>query len=70
MYPSIQAKIWGSLEEITGLPDVMLDSFIKTGTTGDLGSIKAEVTATTAALLEPFSFDFFDFSPPTPVDGS
>ena len=44
----------------------MLDSFIKTGATGDLGSIKAEVTATTVDLLEPFSSDFFVSSPPTP----
>ncbi|RXN07548.1 neurofibromin isoform X2 [Labeo rohita] len=51
MYPSIQAKIWGSLGQITDLLDVVLDSFIKTSATGGLGSIKAEVMADTAVAL-------------------
>ncbi|XP_068124583.1 neurofibromin isoform X4 [Hyperolius riggenbachi] len=51
MYPSIQAKIWGSLGQITDLLDVVLDSFIKTSATGGLGSVKAEVMADTAVAL-------------------
>lgn len=51
MYPSIQAKIWGSLGQISDLLDVVLDSFIKTSATGGLGSIKAEVMADTAVAL-------------------
>uniref|UniRef100_A0A8C4LYT1 Neurofibromin n=1 Tax=Equus asinus asinus TaxID=83772 RepID=A0A8C4LYT1_EQUAS len=64
MYPSIQAKIWGSLGQITDLLDVVLDSFIKTSATGGLGSIKAEVMADTAVAL----LKFF-YSPPLQVIG-
>uniref|UniRef100_A0A8C4R3X7 Neurofibromin n=1 Tax=Eptatretus burgeri TaxID=7764 RepID=A0A8C4R3X7_EPTBU len=51
MYPSIQAKIWGSLGQITDLLDVVLDSFMRTSATGGLGSVRAEVMADTSVAL-------------------
>jgi len=29
MYPSIQAKIWGNIGQVSDLLDMVLDSFIK-----------------------------------------
>jgi len=51
MYPSIQAKIWGSLGQVTDLIDMVLDSFIKRSVTGGLGSPQAEIMADTAVAL-------------------
>ena len=42
MYPSIQAKIWGNIGQVSELIDMVLDSFIKRSVTGGLGS--AQVT--------------------------
>jgi len=38
MYPSIQAKIWGNIGQVSELIDMVLDSFIKRSVTGGLGS--------------------------------
>lgn len=51
MYPSIQAKIWGSLGQVPDLIDMVLDSFIKRSVTGGLGSPQAEIMADTAVAL-------------------
>ncbi|CAB3359077.1 Hypothetical predicted protein [Cloeon dipterum] len=51
MYPSIQAKIWGSIGQVPELIDMVLDSFIKRSVTAGLGSFKAEVMADTAVAL-------------------
>uniref|UniRef100_A0A287DFV8 Neurofibromin n=1 Tax=Ictidomys tridecemlineatus TaxID=43179 RepID=A0A287DFV8_ICTTR len=54
MYPSIQAKIWGSLGQITDLLDVVLDSFIKTSATGGPDTYNSQVLieATVIALTK------------------
>ncbi|CAH1800649.1 unnamed protein product [Owenia fusiformis] len=51
MYPSIQAKIWGNIGQVSDLLDMVLDSFIKRSLTGGLGSIQAEIMADTAVAL-------------------
>ena len=51
MYPSIQAKIWGNLGQVSELIDMILDSFIKRSVTGGLGSAQAEIMADTAVAL-------------------
>ena len=51
MYPSIQAKIWGNLGQVSDLLDMVLDSFIKRSVTGGLGSVQAEIMADTAVAL-------------------
>ncbi len=51
MYPSIQAKIWGNIGQVSDLIDMVLDSFIKRSVTGGLGSIQAEIMADTAVAL-------------------
>ncbi|XP_037071704.1 neurofibromin-like [Pollicipes pollicipes] len=54
MYPSIQAKIWGSIGQVSDLIDMVLDAFIQRSVTGGLGSIQAEIMAdTTVALVSP-----------------
>lgn len=51
MYPSIQAKIWGNIGQVSDLIDMVLDSFIKRSVTGGLGSNQAEIMADTAVAL-------------------
>ena len=51
MYPSIQAKIWGNIGQVSELIDMVLDSFIKRSVTGGLGSPQAEIMADTAVAL-------------------
>lgn len=51
MYPSIQAKIWGNIGQVSELIDMVLDSFIKRSVTGGLGSAQAEVMAETSVSL-------------------
>ncbi|XP_033102144.1 neurofibromin-like [Anneissia japonica] len=51
MYPSIQAKIWGTIGQVEDILDNVLDSFIKNSATGGLGSPRAEVMAETAVAL-------------------
>eukprot|EP00096_Caligus_rogercresseyi_P010749 TRINITY_DN4009_c0_g1_i1.p1 TRINITY_DN4009_c0_g1~~TRINITY_DN4009_c0_g1_i1.p1 ORF type:complete len:1057 (-),score=353.76 TRINITY_DN4009_c0_g1_i1:103-2820(-) len=51
MYPSIQAKIWGNIGQVSELIDMVLDSFIKRSVTGGLGSPQAEIMAETAVSL-------------------
>ncbi|XP_042885722.1 neurofibromin-like isoform X12 [Penaeus japonicus] len=51
MYPSIQAKIWGNIGQVSELIDMVLDSFIKRSVTGGLGSGQAEIMADTAVAL-------------------
>ncbi|XP_071946540.1 neurofibromin-like [Antedon mediterranea] len=51
MYPSIQAKIWGTIGRVEDILDNVLDSFIKNSATGGLGSPRAEVMAETAVAL-------------------
>ncbi|XP_071038330.1 neurofibromin isoform X2 [Parasteatoda tepidariorum] len=51
MYPSIQAKIWGNIGQVSDLLDTVLDSFIKRSVTGGLGSAQSEIMADTAVAL-------------------
>ncbi|RWS29482.1 neurofibromin-like protein, partial [Leptotrombidium deliense] len=51
MYPSIQAKIWGNIGQVSDLLDMVLDSFIKRSVTGGLGSTQSEIMADTAVAL-------------------
>ena len=51
MYPSIQAKIWGNIGQVSELIDMVLDSFLKRSVTGGLGSPQAEIMADTAVAL-------------------
>ena len=43
MYPSIQAKIWGNIGQVSELIDMVLDSFIKRSVTGGLGSAQVNI---------------------------
>ena len=56
MYPSIQAKIWGNIGQISDLLDLTLDCFIKRSVTGGLGSPQADIMADTAGMS---NFIFF-----------
>ncbi|KRZ17579.1 Neurofibromin, partial [Trichinella zimbabwensis] len=51
MYPSIQAKIWGSIGRLSELLDIILDRFLKRSITGGFGSMPAEVMADTSVAL-------------------
>lgn len=51
MYPSIQAKIWGSIGQVPELIDMVLDSFIKRSTEHGVGSPVVEILADTAVAL-------------------
>lgn len=51
MYPSIQAKIWSKIGQISDLLDMVLDCFIKRSVTGGLGSSHAELMANTTVAL-------------------
>lgn len=51
MYPSIQAKIWGSIGQLPELIDMVLDSFIHRSVQGGLGSSTVEIMADTAVAL-------------------
>ncbi|KAG1714683.1 Neurofibromin [Nymphon striatum] len=51
MYPSIQAKIWGNIGQVSDLIDMVLDSFIKRSVTGGFCSDQAEIMADTAVAL-------------------
>nr|CAD7452027.1 unnamed protein product [Timema tahoe] len=51
MYPSIQAKIWGSIGQVPELIDMVLDSFIHRSVTGGIGSPMVEIMADTAVAL-------------------
>ncbi|XP_014247194.1 neurofibromin isoform X2 [Cimex lectularius] len=51
MYPSIQAKIWGSIGQVPELIDMVLDSFIKKSSDGGFASPVAEILADTAVAL-------------------
>lgn len=51
MYPSIQAKIWGSIGQIPELIDMVLDNFIQKSVTSGLGSQQVEIMADTAVAL-------------------
>lgn len=51
MYPSIQAKIWGSIGQIPELIDMVLDNFIQRSVTSGLGSPMVEIMADTAVAL-------------------
>lgn len=51
MYPSIQAKIWGSIGQIPELIDMVLDNFIQKSVTSGLGSAQVEIMADTAVAL-------------------
>ena len=45
MYPSIQAKIWGNIGQVSELIDMVLDSFIKRSVTGGLGSAQVKTNS-------------------------
>ncbi|CAF4208581.1 unnamed protein product, partial [Didymodactylos carnosus] len=51
MYPSIQAKIWSNIGQVSDLLDIVLDCFIKRSVLGGLGSLQAEILADTAVAL-------------------
>lgn len=51
MYPSIQAKIWGSIGQIPELIDMVLDNFIQKSVISGLGSPQVEIMADTAVAL-------------------
>ncbi|XP_063221250.1 neurofibromin isoform X2 [Bacillus rossius redtenbacheri] len=51
MYPSIQAKIWGSIGQVPELIDMVLDSFIHRSVSGGVGSPMVEIMADTAVAL-------------------
>lgn len=51
MYPSIQAKIWGSIGQIPELIDMVLDNFLHKSITYSLGSPQVEIMADTAVAL-------------------
>ncbi|CAF1129679.1 unnamed protein product [Rotaria sordida] len=51
MYPSIQAKIWSHVGQVSDLLDIVLDCFIKRSVLGGLGSLQAEILADTAVAL-------------------
>lgn len=51
MYPSIQAKIWSNVGQVSDLLDIVLDCFIKRSVLGGLGSSPAEILADTAVAL-------------------
>jgi neurofibromin 1 len=51
MYPSIQAKIWGNIGQVSELIGMVLDGFIKRSVTGGLGSVQAEIMAETSVSL-------------------
>ncbi|CAF1287270.1 unnamed protein product [Adineta steineri] len=51
MYPSIQAKIWSNIGQVSDLLDIVLDCFIKRSVLGGLGSVQAEILADTAVAL-------------------
>ncbi|CAK1546447.1 unnamed protein product [Leptosia nina] len=51
MYPSVQAKIWGSIGHVPELIDMVLDSFIQRSVDSGLGSPMIEIMADTAVAL-------------------
>lgn len=51
MYPSIQAKIWGSIGTVSDLIDMVLDNFILKSISFGLGSPEVEIMADTAVAL-------------------
>ncbi|EFN88549.1 Neurofibromin [Harpegnathos saltator] len=51
MYPSIQAKIWGTIGRLPELIDIVLDMFIQRSVQHRLGSHMAEILADTAVAL-------------------
>ncbi|XP_057670020.1 neurofibromin isoform X1 [Diorhabda carinulata] len=51
MYPSIQAKIWGSIGQVPELIDMVLDNFIYRSVNSGLGSPMVEIMADTAVAL-------------------
>ncbi|XP_017785481.1 PREDICTED: neurofibromin isoform X3 [Nicrophorus vespilloides] len=51
MYPSIQAKIWGSIGQVPDLIDMVLDKFIHRSVSSGLGSPMVEIMADTAVAL-------------------
>jgi neurofibromin 1 len=51
MYPSIQAKIWGSIGQVPELIDMVLDNFIHRSVNSGLGSPMVEIMADTAVAL-------------------
>ncbi|XP_017855685.1 PREDICTED: neurofibromin isoform X1 [Drosophila arizonae] len=51
MYPSVQAKIWGSIGQIPELIDMVLDNFLHKSISFGLGSPQVEIMADTAVAL-------------------
>nr|XP_037875143.1 neurofibromin isoform X8 [Bombyx mori] len=51
MYPSVQAKIWGSIGQVPELIDMVLDSFMQRSVNSGLGSPMIEIMADTAVAL-------------------
>ncbi|XP_050358342.1 neurofibromin-like isoform X3 [Nymphalis io] len=51
MFPSVQAKIWGTIGQVPELIDMVLDSFIERSVNSGLGSPMVEIMADTAVAL-------------------
>ncbi|KAI5706129.1 hypothetical protein M8J75_005102 [Diaphorina citri] len=51
MYPSIQAKIWGSIGQVPELIDMVLDSFLQRSLESGVNSTVVEILADTAVAL-------------------
>lgn len=51
MYPSVQAKIWGSIGQISDLIDIVLDNFLVRSVSYGIGSHQVELMADTAVAL-------------------
>lgn len=51
MYPSIQAKIWGSIGQVPELIDMVLDGFIHRSVNSGFGSPLVDIMADTAVAL-------------------
>ncbi|KAF7274462.1 hypothetical protein GWI33_012883 [Rhynchophorus ferrugineus] len=51
MYPSVQAKIWGTLGQVSDLIDVILDTFMKSSADAGHSTVMVEVLADTTVAL-------------------
>lgn len=58
MYPSIQAKIWGSIGQVPELIDMVLDTFIQRSMQTGLDSPIIEIMADTAVALASANVQF------------
>ncbi|KJE90496.1 neurofibromatosis 1 [Capsaspora owczarzaki ATCC 30864] len=57
MYPSIQAKVWHPIAQISSMSDFVIDAFVLRAIADGLGSLRAEVIADTAVTLASANMD-------------